>query len=246
MKTKLFCSAAGVLAALSLSGAAFAQEASEAKPAVPPVSAQTEPLTPSDPAATPPVNPDSVDIPPATDDAATTMASGDAMDADSPAAAASSDMTAETTILAPKDFMQQAYLANEFGIAAGQLALQKAESAGAKTTAQKMVDDGLKVRADMIAAVQGSTSDMQFDQAWDDHYKDLLAGLQTADGTAFDQAYLSTQGEVTSNAANLFESYASTGSDASVKSFASSTLPVLEAEAVQIDAANSTTAGAEG
>ena len=237
MKTKLSYSLAGVIAALSVTTMAYAQDTpSEAKPAVPPASAQTQPK-PEPGVASKADNPAAI-----TDQAAPVAgaASGTAV----PMAAAGS--TTETTVLAPKDFMQQAYLANEFGIAASQLALQKAQSADAKAAAQQILTDGMKVRQDMVSAIQGSSSDMHFDQGWDDHYKGLMADLQSASGASFDATYLATQSEVTSNAAGLFQSYSQSGSDASVKTFAANTLPILHTEKTKLDAASSTSAGAAG
>ncbi len=161
--------------------------------------------------------------------------------ADSTAAA-----TSDTTVLAPKDFMQQAYLANEFGIAASQLALQKAQTSDAKSAAQTILSDDMKVRQDMVTAIQGASSDMHFDQGWDDHYKGLMADLQNATGASFDQTYLATQSEVSSTTTGLYQSYAQTGSDSAVKTFAQATLPTLQAETTTLDSAASTSAGAAG
>ena len=239
MKTKsVLAATAAIAAAWSLNAAAQDTSSSAPKPVVPPVSAQAQtPPQATTPAA--PVTPDAV----APTDQATPVPgapTGTAM----PQAAAGT--TTDTTVLAPRDFMQQAYLANEFGIAASQLALQKAQSPDAKEAAQEILNDGMKVRQDMVAAIQGSTSDMHFDQGWDDHYKGLLSDLQNASGASFDQTYLSTQAEVTTTATGLFQSYSQTGSDAAVKTFAQNTLPVLKAEATKLDAASSTSAGAAG
>ncbi len=234
MKIQLFNGIA--VAAMACAFAATAQDTpSEVKPAVPPVSSQTQAQTPAKPDTTPPVNPAST-----TDQAA--PVAGTTPSTSMAAAGATSD----TTVLAPKDFIQQAYLANEFGIAASQLALQKAQTSDAKAAAQTVLDDGMKVRQDMVTAIQGSSSDMHFDQGWDDHYKGLLADLQNASGASFDQTYLATQSEVTSTATGLYQSYSQTGSDSSVKTFAQNTLPTLQAETTKLDSASSTSAGAAG
>lgn len=247
MKTKLTYTITGVIAAVSaacaLSAAAQDTPSQTIKPLVPPVSGQTQPQTDVKPdTGSPAVNPAST-----TDQA--TPAPGAPSTTALPQAAAgttTADTTQQTTILAPKDFMQQAYRANEFGIAASQLAMQKAQSADAKEAAKQILDDGMKVRQDMVAAIQGASSDMHFDQGWDDHYKGLMADLQNASGASFDQTYLATQSEVTSTATGLFQSYADTGSDTAVKTFAQNTLPVLQSEATKLDAASSTSAGAAG
>ncbi len=243
MKTSIKCGSVLALttaiAALSFGAAAQDTTSTEAKPAVPPVSAETQApgqaatgqVTPNVPAAAAP-----------TDQAAPVP--GTAASTAMPQAAAGA--TTDTAILAPKDFMRQAYLANEFGIAAAQMALQKAQTSDAKETAQEILDDGLKVRQDMVTAIQSASSDMHFDQNWDDHYQGMLSDLKNANGVGFDHAWLSAQAEVTSTSAGLFQSYAETGSDAAVKTFAQNILPVLKAEATKLDAASSTSAGTAG
>ena len=175
----------------------------------PNTTATPSPTTPADPSVTTPA------APPATPDAAT----GDV-----------AQMTDSTTIAAPKDFMQQAFLSNEFGIAAAQLAVQKGSTQEVKDAAQTVLNNGLKTRTDMVAAIQGSTSDMHFDQAWTDEYKQKLADLQTLEGADFDAKYLETQGELTNSTESLYQTFASTASDESVKTFAANTLPTLTAE----------------
>ncbi len=146
---------------------------------------------------------------------------------------------------AAKDFIQQAFLANEFGIAASQVALKQTKDAETKAAAKQVLDDGLKVRQDMIVAIQGSTSDMHFDQNWTDEYKQKLADLQSVTGKALDQKYVAVQSEVTGKTKTLFSDYAQTATDAATKTFAANTLPKLQAESAKLDAAGgaSTTTG---
>lgn len=214
MKTNSIYKISGVLAVLTATMAfnASAQDAAPANPVVPPVSSPQTTATPD--TTTPP------DL------------------AVQPAAPAVAGATADTSIVAPKDFVQQAFLANEFGIAAGQLALKQAQNGDTKEAAQQVVTDGLKVRADMITAIQGATSDMHFDQSWNDDYKQKLADLQAKTGTDFDAQYLATQGEITNSSEQLYSGFASTGSDAAVKTFAANTLPTLQAEGDKLEAAS--------
>jgi putative membrane protein len=136
-----------------------------------------------------------------------------------------------------KDFVQKAFLNNEFGIAASQVALQQASSPSAKAAAQQVLDDGMKTRNAMVTAIQGSTSDMHFSQDWTDDYKQKLAELQSTAGPAFDTKYLTTQTQVTKESQGIFSDYAQNGTDASVKTFAANTLPVLQADSAKLDAA---------
>ena len=137
----------------------------------------------------------------------------------------------------PKDFIRKAYLANEFGIAASQVALAESKSPATKHAAQKILSDGMKERQDMIAAIQKATSDMHFDQSWDEKYKQMLADLKSApEGKTFDAKYVQLQAAVSDETASLFSQYAQNGTDTSVKTFAASTLPTLQADDSQLKA----------
>ena len=137
----------------------------------------------------------------------------------------------------PKDFIRKAYLANEFGIAASQVALAESKSPATKEAAKKILADGMKERQDMIAAIQGATSDMHFDQSWDDKYKQMLADLKSApEGKAFDAKYVQLQGAVSDQSASLFGEYAQNGTDTAVKTFAASTLPTIQTDDDQLKA----------
>ncbi|MDI7775535.1 DUF4142 domain-containing protein [Asticcacaulis sp. EMRT-3] len=180
---------------------------------------------------------------------AQTAAAPESQMATSPASAAASSASAGTDAAAApaasaaeapnaaKDFIRQAFLANEFGIAASQVAIAKAQSPATKAAAQAVLNDGMKVRQDMITAIQGSTSDMHFDQTWSADYKARLAELQTTPDADFDQKYATVQGQVLTNAASLFSAYAATGQDVAVKTFASKTLPTIQADASKLTVA---------
>ncbi|WP_443748536.1 DUF4142 domain-containing protein [Asticcacaulis solisilvae] len=198
--------------------------------------AQTTPATqPADqapataPAQAPAPTPAS---PPATSDATSSAAT----------ATAGQGTAGQGTGPVAKDFIQQAYLTNEFGIAAAQVALKTSSNAAVKAAAQSVLTDGMKVRQDMVAAIQGATTDMHFDQGWTDEYKQKLADLQSVTGKEFDQKYLATQGDVTKTAASAYSTYASAGTDATVKTFAQSDLPRLQADGSKLDAAASSVA----
>jgi putative membrane protein len=137
---------------------------------------------------------------------------------------------------AAKDFMREAFMANEFSIAASQLAATQAESPDVKATAQAVLDNGLKTRTGMVAAIQASTSDMHFDQNFTDDYNMKLGELKAAKGADFDAKYVAAQGEVNDKAEGVFKAYAATGTDESVKTFAANTLPTLAANGDKLDA----------
>lgn len=159
--------------------------------------------------ATPPANPD---------------AAADSLAQTTPDAAAPSEANA------PKTFMQQAFLANEFSKAAAQIALEKGTTPEVKETAQSVLNDSTKTREAMVTAIQSSTSDMNFDQNWTEEYKMKLAELKALEGAEFDAKYLELQGQVTNDSERLYQSFAAQASDESAKTFASATLPTLTAQ----------------
>ena len=216
MKNTLSYKVSGILAAVVAAAALSAsaqttapdQGASPSQPAVAPVTAPpaTAPMTTAPMTAAP-----------------TTAAPGAA-----PAVAADPN--------AAKNFMKEAFMANEFSIAASQLAATQGESADVKATAQTVLDNGLKTRTSMVAAIQGSTSDMHFDQNFTDDYNMKLGELKAAKGADFDTKYVAALGEVNDKAETVFKSYAATGTDESVKTFAANTLPTLSANGDKLDA----------
>lgn len=139
-----------------------------------------------------------------------------------------------------RDFIREAFLANEFSVAAAQLALKNAESEDVKAVAQQIINDGQAIRTNLIAAVQGATSDVQFDQSWTEEHKAQLAELTDLSGAQFDARYIELQSEVTSEASTEFSDYAQNGTDEAVKTFATTTQPMLAAQA---DALNSAAQG---
>ena len=198
-----------LVAATALGASAQTTETAPAQAAVPPV---------SQPAVTPPV----------ADPAVPGNAAAPAVDPAAPAVAA-----ADTG--AAKSFMKEAFMANEFTIAASQLAATQGESADVKATAQGVLDNAMKTRTAMVTAIQGSTSDMHFDQNFTDDYNMKLGELKAAKGADFDTKYVAALGDVNDKAENVFKSYASTGTDESVKTFAANTLPTLSANRDKLD-----------
>lgn len=179
-------------------------------------SAQTTEMAPTQPT-----------VPPATAPATTPT-----VDPAAPAPAVAADPNAA------KNFMKEAFMANEFSIAASQLAATQGASADVKATAQSVLDNGLKTRTSMVAAIQASTSDMHFDQNFTDDYNMKLGELKAAKGADFDTKYVAALGEVNDKAENVFKSYAATGTDESVKTFAANTLPTLSANGDKLDSAS--------
>ena len=158
-----------------------------------------------------------------------------AIDPAAPAAVPATAPAVAADANAAKDFMKEAFMANEFSIAASQLAATQGESADVKAAAQAVLDNSLKTRTAMVTAIQGSTSDMHFDQNFTDDYNMKLGELKAAKGADFDTKYVAAMGDVTDKAEGVFKSYAAAGTDESVKTFAANTLPTLAANGDKLD-----------
>ncbi|ESQ80810.1 hypothetical protein AEYBE204_00375 [Asticcacaulis sp. YBE204] len=190
-----------------MSGAALAQEATVPAQKLPPE--QTPPTAP--PTETP---------------------------AETPVASApdATEVATDAAGLSPKAFVEKAYQANEFEIALSQMALDKAIDPKIKVLAQQSLDAHTKVREGMISAVQSSESDMNFQQVWTDEQRRTLAELDVTKGAEFDARYLEVSTHNRSEAVELFEAYAATGTDAAVKTFATQSLPTLNSSEQAISA----------
>lgn len=158
-----------------------------------------------------------------------------AVDSATPAAVPAPAPAVAADANAAKNFMKEAFMANEFSIAASQLAATQGESADVKAAAQAVLDNSLKTRTAMVTAIQGSTSDMHFDQNFTDDYNMKLGELKAAKGADFDTKYVAAMGDVTDKAEGVFKSYAAAGTDESVKTFAANTLPTLAANGDKLD-----------
>ncbi|HYD19707.1 MAG TPA: DUF4142 domain-containing protein [Patescibacteria group bacterium] len=128
-----------------------------------------------------------------------------------------------------KDFVEKAAMSDMFEIASSKIALERAQNAEVKAFAQKMIDDHTASSAKMKEALAGAKADVQPPAALDEKHTKKLEKLQKADAEDFDEDYLNIQQKAHRKAVSLFKDYADDGDNAALKSFASATLPTLEA-----------------
>jgi putative membrane protein len=131
-------------------------------------------------------------------------------------------------------FVKVAAIAGMAEVNAGTLAANMGDST-VKNIGNTMVSDHTKINQELasIAKEKGVPLPTQIitgDAA-------VYAQLKTLSGASFDAEYLQTQLKAHQKAINLFKAEASTGSDPDLKSFASSTLPMLEMHLAMIEAA---------
>jgi putative membrane protein len=125
-----------------------------------------------------------------------------------------------------QDFVTKASIAGRFEIESSKLALTKSSNPDVKAFAQQMIDDHTQASQDL--AVAAKPSGAQPADALDDKHQKKLDKLNDLSGKKFDKEYISCQTKAHKKAVSLFSDYAKSGDDASLKDFASKTLPTLQ------------------
>jgi len=126
----------------------------------------------------------------------------------------------------PAVFADLAASSNMFEIESSTLALDKATGDDVKAFAQHMIDDHTAAGEKMKAAAE--KDGVVPPAAMADKEQALIEKLQSADGEAFDEAYLTAQTAAHDQAVALFESFSENGRESALASFAAETLPTLE------------------
>ncbi len=131
---------------------------------------------------------------------------------------------------ATADFVHNVTIANEFEIQSSRVALQKTKSPAVRAFAQTMIDDHTNAGAKFKTALQASTAPNKHvvNGILDAGHQKTMSQLQTDSPAAFDADYITAQTNAHKEAVDLFTDYSKTGEDASLKQFASDTLPTLQ------------------
>ena len=114
--------------------------------------------------------------------------------------------------------------ANE--IAAGKAAQQKATDPSVRAYAAQMVQDHTNANAQMKAIL--STKGVSVTEAPDAEHVAILAKMSSMSGAEFDRAYMQQQVVDHQKTIALFDAETRNGSDPDVRSFASTTLPIIQ------------------
>ncbi len=125
-----------------------------------------------------------------------------------------------------KKFVKDAALGGLTEVELGKVATQKASDPKVKEFAQKMVDDHTKANGDLKQAA--SKSNIQIPDALDSKHQSRIDKLSKLSGQEFDKAYIKDQLKDHQTDVREFQQESQNGSDPNVKTFASSTLPVLQ------------------
>ncbi len=143
------------------------------------------------------------------------------------AMASTATMAAESKM--SDDFVKKAAMSDKFEIESSQLALEKSKNSNVKGFAQQMIEDHTASSNALKSALGSSEVDPALtDAPLDAKHQAILHRLTTSSGKAFDTAYVAGQRDGHGEAVKLFRAYARKGDDAFLKSFAQTTLPVLE------------------
>ncbi len=125
-----------------------------------------------------------------------------------------------------KKFVKEAALGGMTEVELGKVAAQKASDAKVKEFAQKMIDDHTKANDNLKQIA--SKSNMQIPSSLDAKHQSRIDKLSKLSGEEFDKAYVKDQLKDHETDVREFKDEANNGSDPNVKTFASSTLPILQ------------------
>ena len=124
-----------------------------------------------------------------------------------------------------KDFVQEAAAGDMFEIQSSKLASRKL-SGEEKSFADQMIADHTKTSSQLTQAAR--SANIPLPTGLDSARQKMLDALSGESGDAFRRDYFSDQVSAHKDAVSLFERYADKGDNANLKSWAATTLPVLQ------------------
>jgi putative membrane protein len=125
-------------------------------------------------------------------------------------------------------FVQKAAMSDMYEIEAGKIASQKGKSDAVKQFGQQMVDAHSKTTDELKGIVQSEKLDVDLPTKLDDSHQSMIDALNKASADDFDKTYAKQQVDAHQEAVDLFKSYSKDGDNASLKQFATKTLPVIQ------------------
>ena len=126
------------------------------------------------------------------------------------------------------DFVREAAISDIFEIQSSQLAEQKDVAAPVKTFAQQMITDHTKTSTELKSIVQTNELKASIPTDLDSSHAKMLDTLRGLNGGDFTKQYVSDQVSGHKDAVSLFQRYAKSGTDTSLKDWAGKTEPALE------------------
>ncbi|PLP57611.1 DUF305 domain-containing protein [Mesorhizobium loti] len=150
-----------------------------------------------------------------------------------PAAALAQSATERTGVntllgVAPStaDFVRKAATSDLFEIAAGELAIERADPA-TREFAEQMVRDHERTSSELKQLVENRAADVVVPTEMTEDQKETLATLQGLRGKDFSDRYHSDQVKAHADAVDLFQRYGEKVEQTAIQSWAANTLPTL-------------------
>jgi putative membrane protein len=140
-----------------------------------------------------------------------------------------------TVSAATKAFVANVAMTDMFEIAAGHLAVKKADGPAYLDFAQLMVADHTST-SEQLKKVVADLQGVQLPPALDGAHKAQLDQLGTLSGTAFEHQYRIDQIDGHRRAIAMFDNYATSGDGAELKRWAARTLPILKSHLAHAEA----------
>jgi putative membrane protein len=125
-------------------------------------------------------------------------------------------------------FAKKVATANTFEIESSELAQDRAQSSDIKAFAKQMIAEHMKIGNGFKAAMAAASISLPAPGQPNAQQKATLSKLRSAQGPAFDTAFLTAQLAGHKEAVSVLRKYAKSGRTAQLKEFAQSTLPIVE------------------
>ena len=129
------------------------------------------------------------------------------------------DMTAQ-------DFVTQAASGGLFEVQSSELALQSAQDTEIQEFANQMITDHTTNNQELMAIAQAENLSMPAELG--SPHAEMMQALQSAEGEAFDSAYVQNQVVAHETAVTLYQTYAEGGDNEALMAYAEKSLPVLQ------------------
>ncbi|MFA7429702.1 MAG: DUF4142 domain-containing protein [Rhodospirillaceae bacterium] len=125
-------------------------------------------------------------------------------------------------------FIGDAMIGNLYEVEASRLALQRAKSDQVRTFAAMMLDDHLTAGHQLQSTLRSMPNIAKVPSELDDKHGKMIDTLRNATDDDFDGQYLKQQAKAHKENLTLFRSFADSGDNPILRTFATATLPSLE------------------
>jgi putative membrane protein len=132
-----------------------------------------------------------------------------------------------------QEFYKNAAIGGMYEVQAGQIALQKSDSAKIRDIANMLVNDHTNANNELKKIAQQKNINLPTEL--DSKHRDLITQLEKADKASFDQEFLRQQAQAHRETIRLFEDQTKNGKDDQAKQFATNTLPKLQQHLDQVE-----------